>query len=265
VTVIEALILGLVQGLTEFLPVSSSGHLVLAEHLLDLSCDDITFEVAIHFATLLAVVMYFSRSLSQVFFSPFKMIAGRYSEDTRRGFRMFIAVCLGTVPAVVIGLFFKDQIESAFSSVLFVSILLLVTSMILLSTRFAVARAASIGAGNGFLIGCAQALAILPGISRSGSTIAAALFCGIDREKAFNFSFILSLPAIVGASALTAIDMFEAGVPEGGAAYFVGMAAAFVSGYLSLVALKRLVVGGKFHLFGFYTLIVGLIGIIFLR
>ena len=177
---------------------------------------------------------------------------------------MFIAVCLGTVPAVVIGLFFKDQIESAFSSALLVSILLLVTSVILFSTRFAVARAASIGAGNGFLIGCAQALAILPGISRSGSTIAAALFCGIDREEAFNFSFILSLPAIVGASALTAIDMFEVGVSEGGVAYFVGMAAAFVSGYFSLVVLKRLVVGGKFHFFGFYTLIVGLIGIIFL-
>ncbi len=264
-TVIEALILGLVQGLTEFLPVSSSGHLVLAEHLLDLSCDDITFEVAIHFATLLAVVMYFSRSLSQVFFSPFKMIAGRYSEDTRRGFRMFIAVCLGTVPAVVIGLFFKDQIESAFSSVLFVSILLLVTSMILLSTRFAVARAASIGAGNGFLIGCAQALAILPGISRSGSTIAAALFCGIDREEAFNFSFVLSVPAILLASMWKLKGMFDAGTFAGDASFLVGMAAAFVSGYLSLVVLKRLVVGGKFHLFGFYTLIVGLIGIIFLR
>jgi len=264
-TAVEALILGLVQGLTEFLPVSSSGHLVLAEHLLDVSCDDITFEVAIHFATLFAVVVYFFQSLMRVFLSPFRIIRGKPSEDAKRGFRMFLAVCVGTVPAVAVGLVFKDQIESVFSSALLVSVLLLVTSAILLSTRFTIARGVPIGAGNGLLIGCAQALAILPGISRSGSTISAALFCGIGREESFNFSFILSLPAIVGASILAAIDMFEAGVPDGKMAYIVGMAAAFASGYFSLVVLKKLVVGGKFYLFGVYTLIVGLIGIIFLR
>jgi undecaprenyl-diphosphatase len=192
------------------------------------------------------------------------MIAGRSLEDTGRDFGLFLAVCIGTVPAVVAGLLFKERIESAFSSALVASILLLVTSAILLSTRFAVSRGRQVRAGRGFLIGCAQALAVLPGISRSGSTIAAALFCGVDREESFNFSFILSLPAIIGASVLAAVDMLDTGMPDKWLTYIIGMAVAFASGYLSLVVLKRLVVEGRFYLFGVYTLIVGLMGIIFL-
>ena len=264
-TAVEALVLGLVQGLTEFLPVSSSGHLVLMGHLLGLAPDDITFEVAIHFATLLAVVVYFFRPLARVFSSPIRMIVDERSATVRKDFRLFVAVCVGTVPAVVVGLLLKDEIESAFSSTLAVSILLLVTSVIILSTRFASPRGTAIGAGRGFFVGCAQAFAILPGISRSGSTIAAALFSGIDRRESFDFSFILSLPAIVGASLLMVLDMIEAGVPYTGVSYMVGMASAFVSGYVSLVLLRRIVIGGGFHFFGFYTLIVGLAGIIFLR
>jgi undecaprenyl-diphosphatase len=264
-TLVEALVLGLVQGLTEFLPVSSSGHLVLAEHLFDVEFNDISFEVAIHFATLLAVIVYFSRPLVRVFSSPIRMISDRSSKSIRQEFRLFIAVCVGTVPAAAVGLLLRDQIESTFSSTLAVSIFLLATSAVLLSTRFAVTKSAPIDAGRGFLIGCAQALAMLPGVSRSGSTIAAGLFCGIDREKSFDFSFILSLPAIIGASALMLIDMLEVGVPEGKVNYIIGMAAAFVSGYISIVMLKKIVIGGRFHLFGFYTLIVGLFGVIFLQ
>ena len=263
-SLVEALILGLVQGLTEFLPVSSSGHLVLAERLLGVTFNDITFEVAIHFATLLAVLIFFFRPLIKIFFSPFKMLSGKRSDNTVVNFRILIAICIGTIPAVIIGLSFKDRIESAFSSVTMVSILLLATSAILLSSRFAKPKGSAIGAGNGFLIGCAQALAILPGISRSGSTITASLFCGVSREESFNFSFMLSVPAILGASALTALDMFEAEAFQGGISYLVGMVAAFVSGYFSLVILKRIVTSGRFHYFGFYTLIIGLIGIIFL-
>lgn len=263
-TPLEAFLLGLVQGLTEFLPVSSSGHLVLAERLFDVRFEDISFEVAVHFATLMSVVVYFFRSLVHVFFSPFRIIAGDRSEKTRGGFRLFIAVCIGSVPAIIVGLLLKSQIEALFSSTVTVSILLLVTSAILFSTRLAVSKSTLIRARNGFLIGCAQALAILPGISRSGSTIAAALFQGVDREESFNFSFVLSLPAIIGATGLTLMDALEAGPPEELICYLAGMAAAFVSGYASLVVLKRLIVTGRFHMFGFYTLIVGAIGIIFL-
>ncbi len=264
-TLFEALILGLVQGVTEFLPVSSSGHLVLTEHLFGVGLDDISFEVAIHLATLLAVVIYFFKPLVLVFSSPLTMARGSPSHEVRQSFRLFTAVCVGTIPAVAVGLLLRDQIESAFSSAFSVSILLIATSAIVLSTRFARPRNAAIGCGRGFIVGCAQAFAMLPGISRSGSTIAAALFSGIDREKSFDFSFILSLPAIIGASILMILDMLEAGAPDGDFAYIIGMAAAFASGYISLVVLRKLVIGGRFYFFGFYTLIVGLCGVIFLR
>lgn len=261
---LEALILGLVQGLTEFLPISSSGHLVLAEHLLGVAADDLTFEVAVHFATLIAVLVFFVRTVISVFTSPIRYLTGNRSDENNDALRLFFAVFVGTIPAVIVGLLLKDQIERAFASSTLVSLMLIVTSLILFSTRFARTRSRRIGPGMGFIIGCAQAFAILPGISRSGSTISAGLLSGVDRAKAFDFSFVLSIPAILGATALTLKDLIETGNVAGGVEYIVAMAAAFVSGYLSLIFLRKIVIHGKFHLFGVYTLIAGILSLIFL-
>lgn len=264
-TTVDAIILGLVQGLTEFLPVSSSGHLVLVEHILGVSTSDITFEVATHFATLLAVIAFFFPVLVRIFFSPIKMIAGIRDEMTARDLGQFIIICIATVPAVVVGLLLKDQIESAFSSARIASIFLFGTSAILLSTLFAKPRGAHVNYKSGFLIGCAQALAILPGISRSGSTIAAGLFSGLSRQEAFSFSFILSIPAIVGATLLTGLDAAKVGLSFSISSYLIAMAIAFVSGYFALLLLQKVVISGKIYLFGIYTLIAGVIGILFVK
>lgn len=262
-SVLEALVLGIVQGLTEFLPVSSSGHLVIAERLLGVSSEDITFEVATHFATLLAVLVFFYPVLKRIFLSPVKLFNGDESIQTARDMRLLLVIIVATIPAVLVGLLLKDQIEQAFASARMASYLLLLTSAIILSTVFARFRKKNIGFGNGMIVGLAQALAILPGISRSGSTISAALFCGVSRQEAFNFSFVLSVPAILGATLITLLDVFRNGVAEGWLVYLVAMVAAFVTGYLSLILLQKTVISGKFYLFGVYTLIVGLAGVIF--
>jgi len=261
---LEAFLLGLVQGLTEFLPISSSGHLVIAENLLGIEAADLTFEVAVHFATLIAVLIFFIRTVLSVFLSPVYYLAGNRSDENSASLRLFFVIVIGTIPAVIVGLLLKDQIEQAFASTTLVGIMLIVTSAILFSTRFAKFRSTQIDTKIGFLIGCAQAFAILPGISRSGSTISAGLLTGVDRERAFDFSFVLSIPAIFGATLLTVKDLLEMEQIAIGMEYLIAMAAAFISGYLSLIALRKLVIGGKFHLFGVYTLIAGLITIIFL-
>ena len=264
-TFLDALLLGLVQGLTEFLPVSSSGHLVLVEHLLGVSSSDISFEVATHFATLLAVVAFFFPVLTRIFLSPIKIILGLRDEMTARDFSQFVIICVATIPAVVIGLLLRDQIESAFSSARMASVMLLVTSAILFSTLLAKPKGKHVTLKSGFFIGCAQALAILPGISRSGSTIVAGLFSGVSRQEAFSFSFILSMPAIIGATLLTGIDAIETGLSFEISSYVIAMAVAFVSGYFALLLLQKMVISGKIYLFGIYTLIAGILGIVFIK
>ncbi len=261
-SILEAAVLGLVQGLTEFLPVSSSGHLVLAEHLMGVKTDDVTFEVAIHFATLIALGVYFFPILNRIFISPFRLISGADDRKTWRDFRLLLVIAVATIPAVLVGLLLGDYVEQAFQSATVVSIMLLVTSAVLFLTLLAKPGENRVGFRCGFLIGCAQALAIMPGISRSGSTIATALFAGVSRLEAFNFSFVLSVPAILGATALTAAKI-EGGIAFTEPSYLVGMFVAFVSGYFSIMLLQKLVVSGRFYLFGIYTLIVGLAGLIF--
>ena len=170
-------------------------------------------------------------------------------------------VIIGTIPAVLIGLFFKDQIESLFSSVFLVLIMLSVTGIIMIISRFLPVLDKPLKKSNSFIIGIAQAFAILPGISRSGSTIVTALAFGIDREKAARFSFILSIPAVLGATILKTKDLLSLPPqPSEVVQLIIGAVAAFISGFLAIIWLIDLVKKGKLEWFGYYCFLVSIIG-----
>ncbi|MDA1079507.1 MAG: undecaprenyl-diphosphate phosphatase [bacterium] len=237
-TIFQSLILGIVQGLTEFLPVSSSGHLVLFQSWFGFSQHDLFFDLLLHMATLGAVFIFFFPALKAL---------------TTKKIGLLV---VGSIPAAVVGMLFKSQIEMLFASVLLVAVALLVTASINFGITYYLRkeRAEELSWKRAFFIGCLQAIAITPGISRSGSTIFAGLKAGLSREKAFEFSFLLSIPAIGGATLLQLLDMLEEGfaIPSL-APLVVGFVAAFITGWLSLGLLKKLLVTSHFNFFGWYT------------
>lgn len=251
----EAILLGLIQGLTEFLPVSSSGHLVLSEHLLGASIPGILFELVVHFGTLLSVLVFFRKKLLLLLRSLFDHSLG----DERK---MILLLGLGTIPAAIFGVLFEESIENAFGSPQLTSVMLVVTGLILLSTALVKPGEKDVGRVNSILIGVAQALAIFPGISRSGSTISAGLFLGIKPVIAAEFSFLLSIPVILGAivfkiDALLTIDTAYTGQ------YIVGGLVSFVSGLLAVYLILDFIRKGRFKYFGIYCLIIGIFGIFY--
>ncbi len=257
------MILGLVQGLTEFLPVSSSGHLVIAKHFLGgVREPGILFEVLLHFGTLLAVLLYFRKELSSMLLA-LRHRGGLNEAELKEGRSMILVVMVGTLPTVVIALLFKDLFESLFESVGVVSLMLLVTGTLLfLSDRVKAAERSSIGIKDAVIIGTVQGMAIIPGISRSGSTIATGLFRGIDGEKAATYSFLLSIPAILGAVVLEAKGISE--LRQGDfLPYLVGVCSAAGSGFLSIKLLMKVVAGRKLRFFAFYCWFVGLSSLAF--
>lgn len=266
-TLPTGIILGLVQGLTEFLPVSSSGHLVLLQHFLKVPEAGVTFDVFLHLATLLAAVLALRPELGRILAFIASALGIRWvalrSDDLREGRRLFVALVVGTIPAAVAGLVFKDRIESMFSNPQFVAVALLFTGAVLLSTHFAPKRGGQLDTLGALAIGLAQAVALLPGVSRSGMTVSAGLFARVRRERAVRFSFLLSLPAVLGAGILHlrhGLDFSEIS-PLTLVAAFV---AALVSGYLATQILLRMVVSGRLSLFGFYCVLVGVTALVLL-
>ena len=261
----QAILLGLLQGATEFLPISSSGHLVLAEKFLNVGTEDIVFNVFVHFGTFVAVVIYFRREIRDIIIGVWSWLRGK--ENPNREEALLAGyIAIGTIPAVVIGVAFKGYIEAAFQSPVFASAMLICTGLILVSTRFALSKGKRVEARSSFVVGCAQALAMLPGISRSGTTISAGLFLGIPRERAATFSFLLALPAIFGATLLELKEALDAGV--GGFMLFkysLGTIAAALFGYLCIALLLEVIRKGKFDYFGYYCLAVGFFGLIYFR
>lgn len=268
-TYAQALILGLVQGLTEFLPVSSSGHLVLFQQWFGLGEEMLNFDIFVHFGTLLAVLVVFRSTIATMLFGSIRdvraYLRGGVSIFTcirdSRELRLLLAVVLGTIPAVLVGLTLKDSIETLFSSVVPVLFALGITGIFLIMTFFIIDGNGLMGPGRGFIVGVAQALAIVPGISRSGATISTAMFLGIKRSEAGEFSFILSIPAILGATVLAAHDMALTGMNDTGP-LVLGMIASFLSGWVSLHLLMHIVRRGKIGWFGFYCLAVVAAGVI---
>jgi len=247
---IDLAIYGIIQGLTEFLPVSSSGHLVIAQELLGYKPEGIALEITLHLATLLAVLIFYWRRIIDIIFR----------NRDKLGWLLFIAkILVATVPAALVGLFFKDQIEALFESFQMVGFALLFTSLVLASTLLARNRGkalAEIGFGAALLIGCAQAIAIVPGISRSGMTIAVALWLGVVSEDAAAFSFILSIPAIAGAGLLSAKDFIALDVPAIPLA--ISFLLALLTGVLAIFVVVKALKTRRFVYFAIYCALAGM-------
>ena len=257
-TLIESIILGVVQGLTEFLPISSSGHLALSHQLLEFDEESagIEFDILLHFATLLAVLIYFRKNLFSILISLLKKGS---NEDKRMIWFLFI----GTLPVVIIGLLIKDKVETISDNPILVSILLCLTGIILfLPIWIKNNKVNNLGSRSSLIIGFFQALALLPGISRSGVTITAGMLLGVSPKKAAEFSFLLAIPAILGG---TIIKMNEiSSIPTNQfEIYLAGMLAAFITGLIAIFCVLKLISRGKFVHFGFYCLFVGTTGLIY--
>ncbi|HEY7472197.1 MAG TPA: undecaprenyl-diphosphate phosphatase [Gemmatimonadota bacterium] len=241
-TVVDAVLLGLVQGLTEFLPVSSSAHLVMGEELLGLNEPGVAFDVFVHGATLLAVLIYFRR---------------RIVELVRRGSWSYAGkILVGTIPAGLAGVLFETQLESTFADLGLLVVTLVVTGALLLSLDAIPAdRPETVEPSwwHAWWMGCAQMVSILPGISRSGATIVTGRWLGLAPAAAAEFSFLLSVPAIAGAVVLQAGEIQRTGVGDG-AAYLAAWIAAFGSGIAAIMLVFRTLAGRRFSLFGWYCL-----------
>lgn len=259
-SIIQAILLGILQGATEFLPVSSSGHLVLIPWLLGWNKPGLTFDTVVHLGTLVAVVIYFRGDIWQVIHGVLVTLRDR-SLDNVYG-RLGWLIALGSIPAAVLGLLFEDFFERLFSSPLVAACLLLVTGLILLISERMSQRTRGIeamGIRDSLLIGLAQAGAIAPGISRSGATIAAGLALNIDRETAARFSFLLALPIIFGAGMLKLKDTLEVGITSSEVSLLlVGFAAAAISGYACVYFLMSYIRKRSLYIFTGYCWLFGL-------
>jgi undecaprenyl-diphosphatase len=259
---IKAMVLGIVQGLTEFLPISSSGHLVIGSKLMNFQEQGVVFDVFVHLGTLLAVVVVFRKELIEMIKAPFALLQGDKSESVRNFFFLDVYIIVATLPAVAVGLFLKDSVESLFGNIMIVYLMLIVTGIIMIISRYLPQKDKPITWGRSLLVGCAQACAILPGLSRSGSTIFAGMVLGIDREKIARFSFIMSIPAILGAAMLQLGD-FMTNPLGSGALVNIGAGAvmAAVSGYFAIKLLLDIIRRNRLQWFGYYCLLISATGI----
>jgi undecaprenyl-diphosphatase len=265
--IIESIILGIVQGLTEFLPVSSSGHLVLAEELLGLTTHNIRFVVVVHLGSLLAVLAVYRVQVGQIIRGLYKgrirCRKGKWKFDDPNT-RLSWLLVLATIPAGLIGFFFGGMIERVFFQPFWVGIFLVATGLILFCIRFVNPEAGGLNWWRAGIIGLAQAAAILPGMSRSGSTIAAGIYSGVEKSRAAEFSFLLSIPVILGAGILEFRKMMDT-APEAGeiVTLLLAAAASAISGYLAIRFLLNVINKGKLHYFAYYCWLVALIVIIY--
>ena len=256
---LNAIILGIIQGLTEFLPVSSSGHLALAQHLIpgfDVEEVGVVFDLLLHIATLLAVLIYFRKRL-------FGLTGAVFDKTRTQERKLIFLLFLATVPIVVAGFTLKDPLEGVKEHPVIVSALLCITGLILFLPGWLGARAKDDHSLRSSLImGVAQAFALLPGISRSGSTITAGMAAGLKPTLAAEFSFLLAIPAIGGAMVLKMKDISSIPTELVGP-YLASMVTAFATGLLAIYAVLAVVKRGKFAYFGFYCLAIGIAGLIY--
>lgn len=256
---IEALILGIIQGLTEFLPVSSSGHLEIGSVLLGAqSSDNLLFAVVVHLATALATIVVFKKDILSLLRDILKF---QWNESTQ----FAVKILLSMLPVFIVAILFKDQIEEIFTgNLLLVGSMLLITGGLLLFAHYKNDGNKSVGFLSAIAIGLAQAFAVLPGISRSGSTIATALILGVERTKAARFSFLMVLIPILGASLLELLDYTKepAAHAISMSSLAVGFIAAFIAGLVACKWMLKIVKQGKLTYFAIYCFIVGLIAII---
>ncbi len=244
---LQTTILGIIQGITEWFPISSSGHLRLTEHFLDLR-SPILFDVVLHIGTLIVTLLFFRRDIKEILVSLLQL-----DFETEYG-KLVPLIIVGTIPTVLIGLFFGEIIESFFQGVLPIAGAFIVCGVILYSSKKGHERKSQIDYLQALAIGTAQGIAIIPGLSRSGLTISVALLLGLKRGKAFKFSFLLSVPAIIGALSLTLFTQYKTLILAGvdWIEILAAITASMIVGYLAVRVLKKIVTEKRFHLFAFY-------------
>lgn len=262
----QGIILGIIQGLTEFLPVSSSGHLVLGQIFFGITQSQLTFDISVHMGTLLAVLVIYSSDILAMISSVygflskavlFKPVSHLVTED--KNLRLAGFIIIGSIPTAIIGLVLKQFEHVLFTSEVLVGFMLILTGTILWVSRnyyYRGNKKQSLGIKKVFSIGIIQGIAVIPGISRSGSTIAGGMFLGLDRHTAAKFSFLLSIPAILGAQVLSIKDMINSGLFIDSITIYATIAS-FITGLIALKILLTLVHSGRFHLFAPYCWLVG--------
>jgi undecaprenyl-diphosphatase len=272
---LKAIILGAVQGLTEFLPISSSVHLIVVPWLFGWEPFGLAFDVALHLGTLTAVLIYFYRDLREIILGTLRglpdLAHGRFPNDPMGRLGIFIA--LGSIPAAIVGLLANDAIDEYFHQdpVSDTAIAISATVLILMGLLLGAADRygkrhmrpdrdiRTIGLGDALIVGCAQAFALLPGVSRSGSTITAGLFTGLSRPVAARFSFLLGVPIVMAAGLVEMIDLAREGIPAGERGVFVaGVLTAAIVGYIAIAGLMRFLQHRSVDVFVIYRIVLGL-------
>jgi undecaprenyl-diphosphatase len=264
-TPFDIIVLALIQGLTEFLPISSSGHLVLANALLGLKEAGIATEIVLHAGTLLAVVLYYRRDLSRLITGTMRSLGGSHESEDCGARNLVIALVVGTVPAVIAGFAGGARLEALYENPRESAIEIMITGGVLLSTLAMNRGSRGITLWRALAIGVCQAIALLPGISRSGMTIAAGLFLGVLPEEAARFSFLLAIPAILGGVVFKIPEVLAETNTGHAGLLAAGFALSFLVGYASIAALLRIVRRGRFGLLGIYCVAAGLAALILLR
>ena len=255
-SVFEAFILGMVQGLTEFLPVSSSGHIQLGAYFFNIdTSENLIFTVIVHGATVLSTIIVFRKEIVKIVQGLLKF---EYNEETK----FFFFILVSMIPVGIVGVFFKSEVEALFDGkIIFVASMLMVTGFLLAATSFIkpTSKTGELNYTKSFIIGLAQAFAVIPGISRSGATIATGLIAGVEKEQATRFSFLMVIPPILGASLLQVFDIIENPSITGntsGIALVVGFITALVFGILACRWMITIVKKGKLIYFATYCFII---------
>lgn len=267
----QAALLGLVQGLTEFLPVSSSGHLVLAEHFFRLDpalAQEVTFEVFMHFGTALSILTVYRRRIYRMTALTLgtairpSTLGATYRDSEE--FRLAVLVLVSMIPTGIVYVLFKDPLEAAFADPHLVCGMLVVTGVLLLLTLLRAHPNGELNGVKALLIGIAQSVAMIPGISRSGSTICTGIYLNVDRVKAADYSFLMVLPVILGATLIKTLEMLEVESAVGAIEILLGTAVAYVSGILAIKLVIRFVQRGGLQWFAFYVIVIGILGWFFI-
>lgn len=267
IDILQAIVLGIVQGLTEWLPISSSGHLVLVQLAMDLEVP-IFYDVILHIGTLAGVFAIYHRDIAGILRST--VASGKGSSKRKsieevakypQGRRMLWLIILGTIPTGIIGLAFRSFFESSFYDPVSIAVGFIITGALVLVTGLLKPGQKKLGSADAILIGIGQGISIFSSISRSGATLSAGLFRGVEREQLVRYSFLLSIPAILGAAAIDVVAMDEQQKAQlasiGAESYIAGAVVSAAVGYASIRILIKLVIKGKFYLFAFYCFAIG--------
>lgn len=271
---LEAAILGIVQGITEFLPISSSGHLILAESLFHLNSENLkSFDIAVHFGTLMAIFYYFRKDYLDLIGALVAWIKAKIgsksevSKEVRENQKLLLMLILGTIPAILVGLTLEETIDAQFRNPSSVAIMLIIVGVIFIIAEKIHQKLPKkdLTFKKGLLIGVIQSLALVPGVSRSGSTITGGLLMGIERAKAARFSFLLGSVAMVAATAYACLKVIKGDylLPETGV-LMVGVLASMISGYLAINFLMKFLKNHTLISFGIYRILVGVAFLLFI-